>query len=74
MWNYARLAAIAAVIFIAGAISASLWERPNSYLRCMLKEMRGEPDSMRQIAARVCLDDFPSGAKGMNPSPSLPAQ
>ena len=51
-----------ALAFVAGLVvallGAWLWDRPQNFYECMLHEMRGQPDEMKQIAGWVCQQVF----------------
>ena len=54
---------IAATALLAGAAAVSVWfSRPHNAKECLLAEMRGQPDIMRQVAIRLCGDRFPNDA------------
>lgn len=59
-----------AAAFIAGLLLALgvawFWERPQNFYECMLREMRGQPDEMKQIAGWVCQQDFEVPAEDAN--------
>lgn len=53
-----RAAAIAALGFAVGGFTMWLWDRPSDLYTCVLHEMRGQPDNMKVVAAKVCGDRF----------------
>ncbi len=50
-------AAFAAGLALALAV-AWYWDRPGNFYECMLREMRYQPNEMKQIAGWVCQQDF----------------